>query len=119
MRRIAIIEDNAEINNLIRKILEAENYFSSQFFNGQEVLDQLDEILSHDIILLDVMLPVVDGIEIYNKISGLKPEALNKILFLTAKSDSETLRFFTDNHCKFITKPFDPYEFLNVLKDFS
>lgn len=116
MKKVAIIEDNAEINNLVYKILCTENYELSQFFNGQDVMNQIDEIVEHDVIVLDVMLPGVDGLAIYKAIKDQFPQAEEKILFLTAKSDKQTLKFFSENKCHYITKPFDPYDFLNQIK---
>ncbi len=118
MKKIAIIEDNSEINNLIRNILIYENFEIEQYFNGQEVLNNLNKIVKNHIILLDVMLPGLNGLEIFNKLKEQYPEAVKKILFLTAKSDEETLTFFEQEQCQYIVKPFDPYKFLGILKKF-
>lgn len=116
MKKIAIIEDNSEINNLIRNILVYERYETRQYFTGHEVMENLKEVSEHQAILLDVMLPGFDGLTIFAELKKQYPETVKKILFLTAKSDSKTLSFFKENQCRYIIKPFDPYEFLETLK---
>lgn len=116
MKRVAIIEDNSEINNLIRNILVYENYEPKQYFTGYEVMEKLEEVSSFDAILLDVMLPGSDGLSIFSELKKKFPLSEKKVLFLTAKSDSKTLSFFREHQCRYIIKPFDPYELLETLK---
>jgi|YNPMSStandDraft_2_1061718.scaffolds.fasta_scaffold52115_2 sigma-B regulation protein RsbU (phosphoserine phosphatase) len=112
MKKISIIEDTLEINNLVKKILVLKNnYMIKQYFDGESVLKNLDEVLTSDLIILDVMLPEISGIEIYKKIMTI--DTTKKIIFLTAKSDS--IDFFEKNNCKYLIKPFDPNELLSMI----
>jgi DNA-binding response OmpR family regulator len=81
-------------------------------------MENLDQIVKNDLILLDIMLPEVSGFQIYEEIMDKYPGAKEKILFLTAKADLKTLEFFRSHDCKYITKPFDPYELINTIKKF-
>ncbi|HCL57882.1 MAG TPA: hypothetical protein DHW82_12870 [Spirochaetia bacterium] len=116
MKKVTIVEDNAEINHLIKRILISENYQVEQYFNGLDVLDSLDEIYQSDIILLDIMLPGTDGFQIYEELKKNYPSSLNKVVFLTAMSDDKAIQFFQKNYCQYIIKPFDPFNLLNILK---
>lgn len=61
--RILIVEDEQELSNNIKKILEKEHYEILQAYNGEEALDLLyDEHV--DLLLLDIMMPVMNGIEL-------------------------------------------------------
>ena len=61
-KKVLIAEDSSVIQNLTKKILSIQNYEISSVKNGQQVLDAL-EAEPFDIILMDINMPVMDGIE--------------------------------------------------------
>ena len=81
--RILIVEDEFKIADVIASRLRKENYIVDVFGNGEEGLDNaLTNI--YDLIILDVMLPKVDGFKILEEIRREKINA--KVIMLTAKS---------------------------------
>lgn len=108
--RILVIEDEKEISDGISKILENANYQVDCVYDG---LSGMDSILSeiYDLVLLDVMLPKINGFDIVKNIrsQGLKVP----IIMLTAKSQTNDkitgLNMGADDY---ITKPFDGGELL-------
>ena len=109
MYNILICDDQPDIVNALKIYLAPEGYTLFEAFNGQEVLEILKTTEIH-LILLDVMMPVMDGITTTAKIR----ETSNvPIILLTAKSETEDkvlgLNVGADDY---ITKPFIPVEVL-------
>ena len=102
--RILIVEDEYKIADVIASRLRKENYIVDVFGNGEEGLDNaLTNI--YDLIILDVMLPKVDGFKILEEIRREKINA--KVIMLTAKSMIEDkLTGFNNGANDYLTKPF-------------
>lgn len=119
MIKILIVEDDLPISNLIKLNLNMANYESSVAFDGDEALSAIERD-SFDLILLDVMLPKIDG---FNLLEKIKPLGI-PVIFLTAKSSVTDkvygLRAGADDY---ITKPFEGIELLarieNVLRHYN
>jgi two-component system alkaline phosphatase synthesis response regulator PhoP len=107
---IALVEDESSLNELIKLNLELEGHMVLSFFNGQEALNNLQKILKTDLVILDVMLPQVSGLELCEKIrqSGDVP-----ILFLSAKSTTaDRIAGLKKGGTDYLVKPFDLEELL-------
>lgn len=102
--RILIVEDEFKIADVIASRLRKENYIVDVFGDGEEGLDNaLTNI--YDLIILDVMLPKVDGFKILEEIRREKINA--KVIMLTAKSMIEDkLMGFNSGANDYLTKPF-------------
>lgn len=102
--RILVVEDEFKIADVIASRLRKENYIVDVFSDGEEGLDNaLTNI--YDLIILDVMLPKVNGFTILAEIRKEKVEA--KVIMLTAKSMLEDkLTGFNYGANDYITKPF-------------
>ena len=102
--RILIIEDEFKIADVIASRLKKENYVVDVFGDGEEGLDNaLTNI--YDLIILDVMLPKVNGFEILEEIRKEKIDS--KVIMLTAKSMLEDkLTGFNFGANDYLTKPF-------------
>lgn len=102
--RILIVEDEFKIADVIASRLRKENYIVDVFGDGEEGLDNaLTNI--YDLIILDVMLPKVDGFKILEEIRREKINA--KVIILTAKSMIENkLTGFNNGANDYLTKPF-------------
>lgn len=116
--KILIIEDELALQQTLKLNLELENYQVDTCGSGGDAIVIVKKF-NPDLILLDIMLPVIDGIEIYKQLRDLKINT--PIIFLTAKNNVqdkiEGLKLGADDY---ITKPFDLEELLlriqNVLK---
>ncbi len=102
--RILIIEDETKIAEVIKSRLEEENYIVDTYQDGEEGLyNALTNI--YDLIILDVMLPKINGFEILEKIKKEKIEV--KVIMLTAKAMLEDkLTGLNSGANDYITKPF-------------
>jgi two-component system, cell cycle response regulator len=105
--RILIAEDDANIAELVKIILEAKGYTTVWSKDGREALKMAEENLP-DLILLDVMMPKLNGYEVLKLLK--ENEALQHIpvIFLTVKgeTDSKVVGLRMGGH-DYITKPFD------------
>ena len=109
MYRILICDDQPDIVNALKIYLTPEGYELYEAFNGQEA-EALSKEKQMDLILLDVMMPVMDGIAATAEIRKFSDAP---IILLTAKSETEDkvlcLNVGSDDY---ITKPFVPVEVL-------
>ena len=112
-RKILIIEDDKKISDLVKLYLENEGYQTSVAYDGRSGLD-LFKSESPDFIVLDLMLPEIDGIEVARRI---RTDSKVPILMLTAKSEEIDkvlgLEIGADDY---VTKPFSPKELVARIK---
>ena len=106
-RNILVVEDDASISNLIRTTLQGEGYLCTCALDGKRGADLIDS--GHwDLILLDLMLPGMDGFEICRCI---RREKDIPILMVSAKKeDIDKIRGFGIGADDYIVKPFSPSE---------
>ncbi len=108
MNTILIVEDDKSISELIRINLKEADYLCECVYDGMEAADILEK-RQFDLILLDIMLPKVDGYELLNYILPLDIP----VIFLTAKAEVKDkvkgLRLGAEDY---ITKPFEMEELL-------
>lgn len=73
MKKILVAEDSSVIQNLTKKILTLQNYQITSVKNGEQVLEKLKDE-SFDLILMDINMPVMDGIECTKRVRALSDE---------------------------------------------
>lgn len=107
-QKILIVDDEPGIVKMLETILRKEGYTAINCaFTGQEALEQVGQHL-YDLIVLDVMLPDIDGFQLCQKI---RQHTSVPILFLTARSsDLDKLTGLGIGGDDYITKPFNPLE---------
>ena len=111
MNKVLIIDDDKELCALMKKCIEQEKLSAVTVYNGIEGVRLIDENKdSYSLIILDVMLPDIDGLQILQKI---RDKSNIPVLMLTAKSSEEDkvfgLRLGADDY---LTKPFGINELL-------
>jgi heavy metal response regulator len=108
--RILVIEDEKKVANFIKKGLEEEHYAVDTAYNGETGL-YMTEVNEYDLVVLDLMIPKIDGLEVLKRIRGNKNSV--PILVLTAKDTVEDIVRGLDLGCDdYLTKPFEFKEFL-------
>ena len=106
MIRILIVEDEFLIANLIKETLESQGYQCKCLFDGESAATEIEET-QYDLILLDVMLPGIDGFEL---ISYIKQYNI-PVIFITAKSAvKDRVKGLKLGAEDYIVKPFDVSE---------
>jgi CheY-like chemotaxis protein len=93
MKRVLIAEDSSVIQNLAKKILEFQNFEITAVKNGEQVMQLLDKE-DFDILLLDINMPIMDGMECVKAIRELKDKSKANLPVVAitgnAKNYSET-----------------------------
>jgi two-component system, OmpR family, response regulator ResD len=105
--RVLVVDDEERIRRLIRMYLEREEFEVEEAENGQEGL-QLALENDYDVILLDIMMPEMDGIEVCEH---LRKEKDTPVIMLTAKGEeTNRVQGFEVGTDDYIVKPFSPRE---------
>ena len=109
MKRILFIEDEQDIQEVAQLALEAIGGYTVEVCSsGAQALDRVVEF-APDLILLDVMMPDMDGPTTLKALRKMPETANTPIIFMTAKSQArEIQRFKKLSTLDVITKPFDP-----------
>lgn len=114
--RILIVDDVPKNIQILGNILSNDSFLISYALNGKEAIQMLDEH-AFDLILLDIMMPVMDGFVVCEKIKRNKRTASIPIIFLTAKADKESvIKGFKLGAEDYVTKPFNAEELLARVK---
>lgn len=109
---ILLIEDDFDIRNGIRILLESQGYEIIEAKNGREGLKKLNETIS--LVILDIIMPEMSGIEVCKKI---RESWYVPILFLTAKSsETDKLEGFSAGGDDYLVKPFSYVELMARVK---
>ena len=113
MKKILIVEDDVNINNLLKEALSQKGYTCGQAFSGTEAALWLEKE-SWMLVLLDLMLPGVDGFEICRKV---RDEKNTPIIMVSAKKDDiDKIRGLGLGADDYMTKPFSPSELVARVK---
>ena len=110
MTRILLIEDDVHISRLLKMELEHEGYSVEELSSGLSALDQLEEANPH-LVILDVMLPELDGFSVLEGLKEISPHT--PVIMLTARTDlKDRVRGLKSGADDYITKPFEIEELL-------
>ena len=112
MKRILVVEDDNSLSVLLRLIMKVQqdDWDVSSAATGFEALAQVEKF-HPDLILLDIMMPEMDGLEVARRLKGDERHKDQKIVILSALSDAETKRKAMDaGVLEYWTKPISPDE---------
>ena len=115
--RINIIDDEKQLNDLVRTYLEKEGFYVYSFYTYDEALLHIEDDVH--LWIVDIMLDKESGFELLNQIKAVKPEM--PIVFMSARDQELDRIIGLDQGCdEYITKPFAPKEMVlrvnNILK---
>jgi len=112
--RILIVEDELDLQNVLEKRLKAEHYSVDACANGNDAIDYI-EMAAYDVIVLDIMLPGLNGLEILEKMRSQNNKT--PVLLLTAKdSVSDRVKGLDLGADDYLVKPFAFDELLARLR---
>ena len=114
MFHILIVDDDDKIRDLLKDFLTDNNFLTSTAVNAEEALEKLN-FISFDLIIIDIMMPGMNGYELTKKI---RESTLVPLIHLTAMGETENiihgLEIGADDY---IGKPFEPKELLLRIKN--
>lgn len=112
-RRILIVDDELELRGMVRRYLESEGFEIVEASNGAEGLDRI-RATSPDLVILDIGLPDVDGIELLRQIRGRSEVP---VIMLTARAEEiDRVVGLSVGADDYVTKPFSPRELVARIK---
>ena len=108
--RILVVDDEADIRRIIRILLESRGYRVLEAPNGRLAVETIRKEPDVDLILLDIMMPELSGIEASREIRGISSAP---ILFLTARTqEQDKLEAYSSGGDDYLAKPFSHGELL-------
>jgi CheY-like chemotaxis protein len=115
-KRVVIVDDDRVIRQLLEVNLELEGYeVVATASDGKEALDKITE-LQPDLVILDIMMPKMDGLEVCRHLKSDPDLAAIPIVLLSARAQDMDVREGLDIGADaYLTKPFDPVELLEVV----
>jgi len=118
MEKILVVEDEKNIRELIKFNLENAGYEVDTAADGRVALDKLSEEV--DLVVLDLMLPEIDGMEVCRRMRGSEDLRQIPIIMLTAKGEEvERILGLEMGADDYMTKPFSPRELVARIKAIS
>lgn len=117
LKKVVCIEDELEMIELVKLILDRNKFEVTGANGGQEGLEKIGEI-SPDLVLLDLMMPEMDGWEVYQKMKASEAMRDIPVIVVTAKAQSidRVLGLHIARVDDYITKPFGPQELLDSVE---
>ena len=113
MSKILLVDDDVELTNLLAELLSLEGFDIHVVHNGQEALTEL-ELQTYDIILLDIMMPVLNGIE---TLKQLRQKLTTPVLMLSARDDDiDRVLGLELGAADYLPKPFNDRELVARIK---
>ena len=113
-RQILVTDDDPVIRELIVAILTEQGYEVSTARNGFEALKMIASI-QYDLVISDISMPVMGGIEFYKKIINRFPSMKDRVIFVTGNLDAGAETFIKEMGIKCILKPFNTPEVLRAV----
>jgi CheY-like chemotaxis protein len=112
-RTIMVVDDNPDIITIVKTILEGKGYSVLSASSGQELLSLLTD-RKPDLIILDIMMPEMDGLEVLGRLKAVTETASIPVILLTAKVQYEdVLGGYKLGADYYITKPFTSTQLVN------
>jgi len=114
---ILVIDDEVEIVQLLKRILEAEGHHVTTVENGLQAQDALSAQM-FDLVICDLKMPGMSGSELYDQLKQTQPEQARKFIFSTGDVVSnESWGFLQSAGNRFISKPFKPEQILALVRE--
>ena len=106
--KILVVDDEPVVRGFLRELLTEEGYEVILASNGEEAID-LAKIEDPEVILLDINMPGIDGIEVCKRLKAQEETRYIPIIIVTALDDRGFIAYF-EGADDFVTKPFNPVE---------
>lgn len=117
-KKIMIVEDNPSNLKLFKLVLEPINCEIVEAYDGIQALEVAEESMP-DIILMDIQIPRLDGLEVTKKLRQMEKFSNTPIIALTAFAMERDEKAGLEAGCNdYITKPFNTAKFLEVLRKY-
>ena len=115
--KILIVDDSKNIRKLISVVLGKDNYELYEASNGLEALEKV-KLYSPDLVILDMIIPLVNGINVCKEIKNDPRTSSTSVIFLTSEVSYEARDKAHEVGAEvYMTKPFEPKDLRNAVKE--
>ena len=112
--RILVVDDDQVIQQLLKVNLELEGYAVEVASDGEEALVLFDQFRP-DLVLLDIMMPKLDGWEVARRLAGTAGGPVPIVLLSARAQESDVQKGNDLGVAAYVTKPFDPIQLLHLV----
>jgi two-component system NtrC family sensor kinase len=113
---LLVVEDDEAVRAMVVRVLEQAGYQVETSMDGLSALEKIGAA-DYDLIICDVRMPRLSGIDLYKRLSSVGSEAPGKFLFITGDTVSaETIGFIEANGISYLGKPFEIQDLLKAVK---
>jgi DNA-binding response OmpR family regulator len=117
-RHILVADDEPHIGRIIQLKLERAPYEVTLVGDGRAAMDRLESDAPIDLVLLDIMMPYLSGLDVLDELKRLPHRKETPVIILTAKGqDADRERAMELGALDFLTKPFSPNKLLNRIDE--
>jgi len=114
--RVLVTDDDVALRTLMVHLLEKRDHFEiDSARDGVEAIEKLDHD-NFDAIVLDLMMPRIDGFGVIDYIREHRPDLLKRVIVMTATSEEEIHKLDSASLCGVVRKPFDIHHFVEYVK---
>ena len=115
-KRILAVDDNPDALSLLKKVLRREGYDVEVVQDGSAAIEMFSEH-TFDLVLLDIMMPGVDGFEVSRRLRQGDGRGKVPVVFITSKDDAESMREgFRSGGSVFLSKPFTANQLTKLVR---
>ena len=119
MKKILVVDDDPNVRFLISELLSRGHYEVMQAVDGAMAMDQVHKHRP-DLVVLDIMMPGIDGIEVCKRIKGDPALKQIKVIMVTAKTEGKDVQAgLAAGADRYITKPFRIGELSSIIKELT
>lgn len=112
-KNVIVVDDNMDLITIVKTVLEAKGYNVVSACSGEELFSRLEET-KPDVILLDIMMPEMDGLAVLKRLRGSPGTSPIPVILITAKIQySDIMAGYKQGADYYITKPFTGSQLLN------
>lgn len=117
LKKVLVVDDSALIHQMYKMVLMRYRCDIVDAMNGQDGLDKLEKNPDVNLILLDINMPVMNGIEFIKKVKALQPyEAIPIVMVSTEGKEEDTLRGLALGAKGYVKKPFQPSDLHAIIE---
>jgi two-component system chemotaxis response regulator CheY len=117
LKKVLVIDDSALIHQMYKMVLMRYRCTIVDAMNGQEGIDKLAQHQDTSMILLDINMPVMNGIEFIKKVKSMEPySAIPIVMVSTEGKEEDTLRGLSLGAKGYIKKPFQPSDLHAIIE---
>lgn len=113
--RALVVEDDDAIVSMVRHVLEREGFAVECVKTGAAAI-QLLKTVAYDLLILDLVLPLVSGEEVMQFLEATQPRTLRRVIVMTASPRQLSCEFL-ERICKILAKPFDIAELVLMARE--